>query len=116
MVANIFFYEVPFSDRRYSCRVRGSRLASQRRPHQHECLASACLVHGLMWMRTRLYTNVATAEAYTLDFKEAHVLAPIHHLPSRTNFLLSFYSLLFHSLFKVEFGIDHFVLGEHRER
>ncbi len=27
-----------------------------------------------------------------------------------------FYMLLFHSLFKVEFGIDHFVLGEHRER
>ncbi len=27
-----------------------------------------------------------------------------------------FYKLLFHSLFKVEFDIDHFVLGEHRER
>ncbi len=27
-----------------------------------------------------------------------------------------FYTLLFHSLFKVEFDIDHFVLGEHRER
>ncbi len=27
-----------------------------------------------------------------------------------------FYMLLFHSLFKVEFDIDHFVLGEHRER
>ncbi len=26
------------------------------------------------------------------------------------------YKLLFHSLFKVEFDIDHFVLGEHRER
>ncbi len=26
-----------------------------------------------------------------------------------------FYMLLFHSLFKVEFDIDHFVLGEHRE-
>ncbi len=26
------------------------------------------------------------------------------------------YTLLFHSLFKVEFDIDHFVLGEHRER
>ncbi len=29
---------------------------------------------------------------------------------------ISFYKLLFHSLFKVEFDIDHFVLGEHRER
>ncbi len=28
----------------------------------------------------------------------------------------AFYKLLFHSLFKVEFHIDHFVLGEHRER
>ncbi len=28
----------------------------------------------------------------------------------------SFYTLLFHSLFKVKFNIDHFVLGEHRER
>ncbi len=27
-----------------------------------------------------------------------------------------FYTLLFHSLFKVEFDIDHFVLGEHWER
>ncbi len=27
-----------------------------------------------------------------------------------------FYMLLFHSLFKVEFDIDHFVLGKHRER
>ncbi len=27
-----------------------------------------------------------------------------------------FYTLLFHSLFKVEFNIDHFVLREHRER
>ncbi len=27
-----------------------------------------------------------------------------------------FYKLLFHSLFKVEFDIDQFVLGEHRER
>ncbi len=27
-----------------------------------------------------------------------------------------FYTLLFHSLFKVKFDIDHFVLGEHRER
>ncbi len=27
-----------------------------------------------------------------------------------------FYKLLFHSLFKVEFDIDHFVLGEHWER
>ncbi len=27
-----------------------------------------------------------------------------------------FYKLLFHSLFKVEFDIDHYVLGEHRER
>ncbi len=27
-----------------------------------------------------------------------------------------FYTLLFHSLFKVEFYIDHFVLGEHLER
>ncbi len=30
--------------------------------------------------------------------------------------LLNFYKLLFHSLFKVEFDIDQFVLGEHRER
>ncbi len=29
---------------------------------------------------------------------------------------LTFYTLLFHSLFKAEFNIDHFVLGEHRER
>ncbi len=28
----------------------------------------------------------------------------------------TFYTLLFHSLFKVKFDIDHFVLGEHRER
>ncbi len=28
----------------------------------------------------------------------------------------AFYTLLFHSLFKVEFGIDHFVLGEYQER
>ncbi len=27
-----------------------------------------------------------------------------------------FCTLLFHSMFKVEFYIDHFVLGEHRER
>ncbi len=27
-----------------------------------------------------------------------------------------FYMLLFHSLFKVKFDIDHFVLGEHLER
>ncbi len=27
-----------------------------------------------------------------------------------------FYTLLFHSLFKVKFNIDNFVLGEHRER
>ncbi len=26
------------------------------------------------------------------------------------------YTLLFHSLFKVEFDMDHFALGEHRER
>ncbi len=32
----------------------------------------------------------------------------VHSLPN--------YTLLFHSLFKVEFNIDHFVLGEHRER
>ncbi len=31
-------------------------------------------------------------------------------------FFQYFYTLLFHSLFKVEFNIDHFVLGEHRER
>ncbi len=30
--------------------------------------------------------------------------------------ILAFYKLLFHSLFKVEFDIDHYVLGEHRER
>ncbi len=29
---------------------------------------------------------------------------------------VTFYMLLFHSLFKVEFDVDHFVLGEHRER
>ncbi len=29
---------------------------------------------------------------------------------------VSFYTLLFHSLFKVEFDMDHFALGEHRER
>ncbi len=29
---------------------------------------------------------------------------------------LPFYTLLFHSLFEVEFDINHFVLGEHRER
>ncbi len=29
---------------------------------------------------------------------------------------IDFYMLLFHSLFKVEFDINHFVLGEHRER
>ncbi len=28
----------------------------------------------------------------------------------------SFYTLLFHSLFKVKFYSDHFVLGENRER
>ncbi len=28
----------------------------------------------------------------------------------------SFYTLLFHSLFKVEFNMDHFALGEHWER
>ncbi len=28
----------------------------------------------------------------------------------------NFYTLLFHSLFKVEFDMEHFVLGEHRER
>ncbi len=27
----------------------------------------------------------------------------------------NFYTILFHSLFKVEFNIDHFVLGGHRE-
>ncbi len=32
------------------------------------------------------------------------------------NRIMIFTTLLFHSLFKVEFGIDHFVLGEHRER
>ncbi len=35
--------------------------------------------------------------------------------PMMTNWN-SFYMLLFHSLFKVEFDIDHFVLGEHWER
>ncbi len=32
------------------------------------------------------------------------------------NNALSFYMLLFHSLFKVKFNIDHFALGEHRKR
>ncbi len=31
-------------------------------------------------------------------------------------FWSNYYTLLFYSLFKVEFDIDHFVLGEHRER
>ncbi len=30
--------------------------------------------------------------------------------------LVLFYTLLLHSLFKVKFNIDYFVLGEHRER
>ncbi len=30
--------------------------------------------------------------------------------------VLNCYKLLFHSLFKVEFDIDHFVLGEQRDR
>ncbi len=46
-------------------------------------------------------------------------------VPTRTDFwtfvrifflIDHFYTLLFHSLFKVEFDIDHFVLGEHWER
>ncbi len=32
-----------------------------------------------------------------------------------TKNLQVFYTLLFHLFFKVEFDIDHFVLGEHRE-
>ncbi len=45
----------------------------------------------------------------------------IHLVPSDLRmgqFVLStfYFTFLFHSLFKVEFDIDHFVLGGHRER
>ncbi len=43
-------------------------------------------------------------------------LSTIRPFPLFTHCLHFFYMLLFHSLFKVEFDIDHFAMGEHRER
>ncbi len=39
-----------------------------------------------------------------------------YSLPKILREFSHFYTLLFHSLFKVEFDMDYFALGEHRER
>ncbi len=40
----------------------------------------------------------------------------LKNFPLAISLFFPFCTLLFHSLFKAEFGIDHLVLGEHRER
>ncbi len=58
--------------------------------------------------------NGATAVYDTLYFISNYNSA--FFVFSNSKMYAFFYTLLFHSLFKVEFDMDHFVLGEHRER
>ncbi len=64
--------------------------------------------------------NISTDYSFLNEHPSANMLRTGEDWESCTCHLVShgidIYKLLFHSLFKVEFDIDHFVLGEHQER